>query len=186
MKTKSYPFLFLILITLSGFSQTDMQKFIPRPNSGIISVDLRSRDIEGSRYINDAFLPATFLNNSTIYLLRYNAYQDEMEFEKDAKHYYLVKNSNSSITFTNINKTYQVFTSQENNKQKEGFFVVLNVGNELTLLLKEHIKFFEGISSSFNLTNSQNQLFAKQQEYIQSILEIIQSKVELENALNIF
>lgn len=51
---------------------------------------------------------------------------------------------------------------------------------------KEQIKFFEGVSSSFNLTNSQNQLYTKQQEYIQSIIEIIQSKVELENALNIF
>lgn len=51
---------------------------------------------------------------------------------------------------------------------------------------KEQIKFFEGVSSSFNLTNSQNQLYTKQQEYIQSILEIIQTKVELENALNIY
>ncbi len=51
---------------------------------------------------------------------------------------------------------------------------------------KEQIKFFEGVSSSFNLTNSQNQLYSKQQEYIQSILEIIQTKVELENALNIY
>ena len=51
---------------------------------------------------------------------------------------------------------------------------------------KEQIKFFEGLSSSFNLTNAQNQLYNKQQEYIQSILQIIQTKVELENALNIF
>ena len=51
---------------------------------------------------------------------------------------------------------------------------------------KEQIKFFEGLSSSFNLTNAQNQLYQQQQQYIQSILEIIQSKVELENALNIF
>ncbi len=51
---------------------------------------------------------------------------------------------------------------------------------------KEQIKFFEGLSSSFNLTNAQNQLYRKQQEYIQSILEIIQTKVELENALNIY
>ena len=145
MKTKTYPFFFLILITLSGFSQTDMQKFIIRPNSGIISIDLRSRDIEGSSYINDEFLPATLSNNSTIYLLRYNAYQDEMEFEKDAKRYYLVKNSNSNITFTNIDKTYQVYTFQENIKQKDGFFVVLNVGNEITLLLKERIKFLEAV-----------------------------------------
>jgi outer membrane protein len=51
---------------------------------------------------------------------------------------------------------------------------------------KEQIKFFEGLSSSINLTNVQNQLFSTQQVYIQSILEIIQSKVELDNALNIF
>jgi len=51
---------------------------------------------------------------------------------------------------------------------------------------KEQIKFFEGLSSSINLTNIQNQLFNKQQAYIQSILQIIQTKVELENALNIY
>jgi len=51
---------------------------------------------------------------------------------------------------------------------------------------KEQIKFFEGLSSSFNLTNSQNQLFNSQQNYLQSILNIIQSKVALENALNNF
>jgi outer membrane protein TolC len=51
---------------------------------------------------------------------------------------------------------------------------------------KEQIKFFEGLSTSIDLTNTQNQLFGTQQDYIQSILEIIQSKVELENALNSF
>ena len=51
---------------------------------------------------------------------------------------------------------------------------------------KEQIKFFEGLSTSINLTNVQNQLFSSQQDYIQSILEIIQTKVELENALNLF
>jgi outer membrane protein TolC len=51
---------------------------------------------------------------------------------------------------------------------------------------KEQIKYFEGLSTSFNLTNAQNQLYRTQQNYIQSILEIIESKVELENALNIY
>jgi outer membrane protein TolC len=51
---------------------------------------------------------------------------------------------------------------------------------------KEQVKFFEGLSSSIDLTNTQNQLFGSQQSYIQSIIEIIQSKVELENALNLF
>ena len=51
---------------------------------------------------------------------------------------------------------------------------------------KEEIKFFEGISTSIDLTNAQNQLFNQQQNYIQAIFEIIQTKVELENALNIY
>ena len=51
---------------------------------------------------------------------------------------------------------------------------------------KEQVKFFEGLSTSINLANVQNQLFRSQQDYIQSILEIIQTKVELENALNQF
>ena len=51
---------------------------------------------------------------------------------------------------------------------------------------KEQIKFFEGLSTSFNLANAQNQLYMTQQNYIESILGIIESKVELENALNIY
>lgn len=50
---------------------------------------------------------------------------------------------------------------------------------------KENIKFFEGISTSFDLSNAQNQLYARQQGYLQSILYLINSKVTLENALNI-
>lgn len=50
---------------------------------------------------------------------------------------------------------------------------------------KENIKFFEGISSSFDLTNAQNQLYSKQQNYLESIQYLINSKTTLENALNI-
>lgn len=49
---------------------------------------------------------------------------------------------------------------------------------------KERIKFKEGISSSFDLTNAQNQLYTSQQNYLQSIYEIITSKAALEAALN--
>ncbi|MFK5891265.1 MAG: TolC family protein [Flavobacteriaceae bacterium] len=50
---------------------------------------------------------------------------------------------------------------------------------------KENIKFFEGVGSSFELTSAQNQLYQKQQEYLQAILSIINAKIKLENALNI-
>lgn len=49
---------------------------------------------------------------------------------------------------------------------------------------KEQIKYIEGIGSSFNLSTAQNQLYTMQQNYLQTIVDIINSKVKLENALN--
>jgi len=50
---------------------------------------------------------------------------------------------------------------------------------------KQRIKFFEGISTSFDLLQAQNQLYTQQQNYIQSMLGIIAKKAALENALNL-
>jgi outer membrane protein TolC len=50
---------------------------------------------------------------------------------------------------------------------------------------KQQIKFFEGVTTSFDLSQAQNQLYAQQQNYIQSMLEVIAKKAALENALNI-
>lgn len=50
---------------------------------------------------------------------------------------------------------------------------------------KENIKFFEGVSSSFDLSNAQNQLYDRQRGFLESIQYLINSKVTLENALNI-
>lgn len=49
---------------------------------------------------------------------------------------------------------------------------------------KENIKFFEGVSTSFSLSTAQNQLYAQQQEYLQSIFNLISKKVALETALD--
>ncbi|WP_299135480.1 TolC family protein [uncultured Tenacibaculum sp.] len=50
---------------------------------------------------------------------------------------------------------------------------------------KQQIKFFEGISSSFDLLQAQNQLYSQQNNYVQSMLNVIAKKAKLENALNI-
>jgi len=60
-----------------------------------------------------------------------------------------------------------------------------NVGLAERIEKKQRIKFFEGISSSFDLLQAQNQLYAQQQKYIQSMLDVIATKATLENALNI-
>lgn len=50
---------------------------------------------------------------------------------------------------------------------------------------KQRVKFFEGISSSFELAQAQNQLYTQQEAFIQSMLDVIAKKAALENALNI-
>jgi outer membrane protein TolC len=49
---------------------------------------------------------------------------------------------------------------------------------------KQEIKFFEGISSSFDLTNAQTQLYTMQQNYLQAMLNVIATKAALDTALN--
>lgn len=49
---------------------------------------------------------------------------------------------------------------------------------------KNQIKFFEGLASSFELSEAQRQLYAAQQEYLQSMLDVINTKVALENLLD--
>ena len=50
---------------------------------------------------------------------------------------------------------------------------------------KQRLKFFEGLSSSFDLLQAQNQLYTQQQNYLQSMLDVISKKAALENALNL-
>ena len=49
---------------------------------------------------------------------------------------------------------------------------------------KNQIKFFEGLGSSFELSEAQRQLFTAQQELLQSMLNVITTKATLENLLD--
>ena len=49
---------------------------------------------------------------------------------------------------------------------------------------KNQIKFFEGIASSFELRQAQMQLYTAQQEFLQTMLDVITKKAELETVLN--
>lgn len=49
---------------------------------------------------------------------------------------------------------------------------------------KNQTKFFEGVGSSFELRQAQTQLYTAQQEFLQAMLDVINSKTELETVLN--
>ncbi|WP_411029593.1 TolC family protein [Spongiimicrobium sp. 3-5] len=49
---------------------------------------------------------------------------------------------------------------------------------------KNEVKYFEGIATSFELRQAQTQLYSTQQEYLQSMVDVINRKTGLENILN--
>ncbi len=60
-----------------------------------------------------------------------------------------------------------------------------NLGLAERIEKKQQVKFFEGISTSFDLLQAQNQLYSQQNSYVQSMLNVIAKKAKLENALNL-
>lgn len=144
---KRYTVLMLLLFSISGYCQkTDSEQTLVHRTS-INSFDLRSKDLVGSIYINENFLPAKLSDSQNNYLIRYNAYQDEMEVKKNGNSYYLSKNLNYTINFEGTNKSYQVYNYSKKNETVPGFFVILYAGDKISLLRKEKIKFFEEVKA---------------------------------------
>ena len=59
-----------------------------------------------------------------------------------------------------------------------------NLGLSERIEKKNQVKFFEGVSSSFELRQAQTQLYTAQQQYLQAMLDVINKKAELETILN--
>lgn len=59
-----------------------------------------------------------------------------------------------------------------------------NLGLAERIEKKNQIKYQEGIASSFDLRQAQTQLYTAQQEYLQSMVDVINKKTELETILN--
>ncbi|RYH73473.1 TolC family protein [Flavobacteriaceae bacterium 144Ye] len=81
------------------------------------------------------------------------------------------------LQIANAKSEYQ-FAIEEYDNKKEN----LNLAERIER--KNQTKFFEGVGSSFELRQAQTQLYTAQQEFLQAMLNVINSKAELETTLN--
>ena len=97
-----------------------------------------------------------------------------------------LEKSNNDLTETEQQLLLQIESAKSNyqfaiedyqNKKKN-----LNLAERIEK--KNQIKFFEGISTSFELRQAQIQLYAAQQEFLQTMLDVINEKAALETILN--
>jgi|SRR5690606_24470168 len=101
-----------------------------------------AEDVKGSQYYNENFLYAFVNENkSNPHKLRYNAYTDEMEFERDGKLYDLEKGLYKVIDFdVALNKKYIYAEYVYNDETIKGYLVELASG-EYKLYKREKMEF---------------------------------------------
>jgi outer membrane protein TolC len=75
-------------------------------------------------------------------------------------------------------KTEYTYSIEEYERSKQNLALAERIEN------KQQIKFIEGISTSFELSEAQRQLYTMQQNYLQSMLNVIANKAALDSALN--
>lgn len=84
---------------------------------------------------------------------------------------------NIKLAFDSAKSNYQFTVENYENSKK-------NLALAERIELKNQVKFSEGISSSFDLRQAQIQLYTAQQQYFQSMLNVISAKTDLETILN--
>lgn len=84
---------------------------------------------------------------------------------------------NLSLQFDSAKSNYQFTVETYENSKK-------NLSLAERIEQKNQVKYSEGIASSFDLRQAQTQLYTAQQQYFQSMLNVINAKAELETVLN--
>lgn len=92
---------------------------------------------------------------------------------------------------TELEETEQRLRLQINTVKSDYAFAIEDYQNKIQSLRlaerieqKNEVKFFEGITSSLELRLAQVQLYSAQEEYLQSMLNVITAKAELESLVN--
>lgn len=102
--------------------------------------------------------------------------QKKIEYEQALLQLEEIEN-NVKLEINSAKNEYE-FSLENYEAQKQNLVLAERIEN------KNQIKFFEGIATSFELSEAQRQLYAAQQDLLQSMLEVITTKVNLENLLD--
>ena len=102
--------------------------------------------------------------------------QKQIQYDQALLQLELTKNQ-VELDIQSSKNDYKFSLENYANKQKS-----LDLANRIEN--KNQIKFLEGLSSSFELSEAQRQLYRAQQEYLQAMLEVITPKIDLENLLD--
>lgn len=147
--------IFLLPVLYSSQVMTEMEVF-NNSNGNVFNVKNTKfnsyEGIDGSPYINQLFLPIKIDGyNKLLPMLRYNAYEDEMEFKIENNLSYVQKIGEMKITFIANNKSYVLKNYNIDGDSKSGYLVELvTERNKFALYKKEFIQILEYNNNTTN------------------------------------
>lgn len=110
--------------------------------------EVDDKSIEGSPYFTTTFLPATVTGYEGMFLLRYNAYKDEMEFQSEGKILFVIKSDSMEVNFTNSNKKYKYVLYNSDKGNVKGFLVTISTGKKVSLFKREKVKLIPKVEAA--------------------------------------
>lgn len=102
--------------------------------------------------------------------LRYNAYEDEMEFFQNDETYFANKEEGMEISFPDLKKTYVCLIYNVDSNRKLGYLVLLQKGVKYNLYKREKVELLKGEKSPNAYSKDANDYYAKEKDiYLVSI-----------------
>lgn len=122
--------------------------------------------VEGKPYIDGEEFRKVIIKGYQLELplLRYNAYEDEMEFKKEDGIYFVNKENLLKIEFPELKKTYQCLDYSVEGKKAIGYLLVLYEGKLASLFKREKVELLKGEKSPNAYSKDANDYFAKQKD----------------------
>lgn len=96
--------------------------------------------------------------------VRYNAYEDEMEFLNDGQIYFTNKEEGLKINFLALKKVYQCLNYSFDSKNRFGYLVLLVDNSNFSLFKREKIELLKGEKSPSAYGKDANDYYAKEKD----------------------
>lgn len=112
------------------------------------------------QYLTIAYNPAMIDNFTTAAFLRYNMYNDQMEFVKNDQIYYMKKEKGRKVRFTTLNTMYKVYELYGDLE----FFLVKEEGKKGSLLVKQSARFIKPKKATSQYTKAKEADFKRRKD----------------------
>ncbi len=176
----------ICLVTSMVFSQTQEIRDQPLDQVAynVNSKNPKYESVEGSPYLNAAFLPAKINGSKQTKLVRFNAVDNAIEVMIDSTKVLTLKMSDSYTIklLDGSNKEYQnLGYKNDEGKFDRSFFELVHSRNNYGLYLKERIKYIESVKNKNPYQEDSSAKFLKVRDvfYINNFLSLSPELIEI-------